>query len=130
MSGPEKSRQTRHSSDAGTGGVAGAFEPSKRGLVAKILDRSGREPCGIGGGVPPGAVLLGRDGRLGLLLPNPNCRASCILAADGGGGSVLRMGKLGATSGDAPFWSACAPDGRRGGSLGTGASPSVSRRGG
>lgn len=83
-----------------------------------IWDISGREASGIGGGGPFGAVLLGRDGRLGLLFPNPSCLASCIVGADGGGGRFLRAGRLGLESRDAAFVVVGTPDGRRGGGLG------------
>lgn len=122
LSGPEKSRHTKHSvSDVGGGGVGDTADPLRRGFVARILDRSGREPCGIGGGVPLGPVPLG----LGeLVLPNPNCLASLICAAVGGGGNVFRIGRLMLKSSPVPFVSACTPDGRRGGSRGTGGSSS------
>lgn len=127
LSGPEKSRHTKHSvSDVGGGGLEDTADPFKRGFVARILDRSGREPCGIGGGVPLGAVLLGLGGKVGLVLPNPNCLASLICAAVGGGGNVFRIGRLTLESSLVPFVSVCTPDGRRGGSRGTGGSSSAS----
>lgn len=131
LSGPEKSRHIKHSvSDVGAGALGDTADPFKRGFVARILDRSGREPSGIGGGVPLDAVLLGLGGIVGLLLPNPNCLASLICAAAGGGGNALRIGRLTLVSSPVPFVSACTPDGRRGGSRGTGGSSSASYRGG
>jgi hypothetical protein len=123
LSGPEKSRHVRHSvSDVGAGGLGDTADPFKRGFVDMILDRSGREPSGIGGGVPLEADLLGLGGIVGLLSPNPNCLASLICAAVGGGGNVLRIGRLALESSPVRFVSACTPGGRRGGSRGTGGS--------
>jgi hypothetical protein len=131
LSGPEKSRHTKHSvSDVGGGGLGDTVDPSKRGFVARIFDISGREPRGIGGGVPFEADLPGLGGIVGLLLPNPNCLASLIWAAVGGGGNVFRIGRLTPEPLLVPFVSALTADGRRGGSRGAGGSSSASYRGG
>lgn len=130
-SGPEKSRQTRHSvlgPPAGT--VAPGREPLKRGLVAISLARSGRDPVGTGGGTLLAApfsvgVLLGRAGILGLLFrpPKPSFRASGRLFTAEGGGN-RRAGRLGLASSSSasplvPLICVSTPDGRRVGSRGT-----------
>ena len=105
-------------SEVGGGGLGDTAEPFKRGFEAIILDKSGREPCGIGGGVPLGAAVLD------LGLPNPSCLGSFLCAGIGGGGNVFRIGRLTLESSPVPFVSVCTADGRRDGSRGTGGSSS------
>lgn len=100
-SGPEKSRHTRQQVFDVPAEATGCAEPLKRGFVAWILERSGRDECGIGGGVPFGAVLsagvlLGLPGTGGALFkpPKPVWRILFRSCADGVGGS-LRTGRLG-----------------------------------
>lgn len=79
-----------------------------------ILERSGREPCGIGGGVP---LLVGAL----LRSPKPVFRILLRSDADALGGS-LRAGRAGLDSSASlpPFDCASRPEGRRGGNCGTG----------
>lgn len=135
VSGPEKSRHTRHSVlEVPTGAVAPGGELWKRGLVALSLARSGRDPVGTGGGtlLPlTEGVLFGLGGMLGLLFspPNPRCRASGILfTADGGGNRrATRLGLASSSSASSiePLGCVSAPEGRRGGSRGPGGDESL-----
>lgn len=133
VSGPEKSRHTRHSVlEVPTGPVAPGRELWKRGLVALSLERSGRDPVGTGGGTLLSlseGVLFGLGGMLLFSPPNPRCRASGILFTAEGGGN-RRAGSLGLTSSSStssiePLGCVSAPDGRRGGCRGPGGDESL-----
>lgn len=88
------------------------------------MERSGRDPWGIGGGTPFGEVLLagvlfGLTGRFGVFKPpNPDCRILSRVVAFVGGGN-LRAGRLGRSScsgsfvSSGPYVGASSPDGRR-----------------
>lgn len=139
VSGPEKSRHTKHSVLGLPTGVVGPVrELWKRGFVAFSLVRSGLDPVGTGGGTLAApfsvGVLLGLGGILGFLFnpPNPDCRAFAILFAAEGGGSG-RFGSLGLASSSsaspfAPLVSVSTPDGRRRGSRGTEGDESLADR--
>lgn len=107
-------------------GATGCDEAPNRGFVAMILERSGREPCGIGGGAPllVGVLLAlpGIEGRLSRS-PKPVFRMLFRCDADALGGS-LRAGRAGLDSSVSlpPFDCACRPEGRRGGNCGPGGS--------
>lgn len=121
VSGPEKSRHTKHSAlETAFDELEAGIEEWTRGFVACNLDRSGRDPCGIGGGVLFAVeVLLGLEGMAGLLRdpPYPDSRASLISVADGVGGS-RRGGRPGTGSAYDPFDTGSCSEGRRAGRRG------------
>ena len=91
-----------------------------------MLEISGRELCGIGGGTPFGTglsvgVLLGLGEMVGFLFnpPNPDCLMLFSSATEEGGGR-RRLGRLGGASSVDRSDCVSRSDGRRGGSRGAG----------
>lgn len=94
-SAAEKSRHFRHTTGVGT---VGALEAYKRGFVAWILERSGRDARGTGGGTPlelgslTAPLVLPKDL---LIAAKPDCLSLPSVSLEGGGGGSLRTGSGG-----------------------------------
>lgn len=94
-SAAEKSRHFKHATGVG---IMGALDAYRRGFVAWILERSGRDASGTGGGTPLELGSLATPLALPkdlLIAAKPDCLSLPSVSLDSGGGGSLRAGSGG-----------------------------------